>query len=199
MWTCLRSCANLAICVWLLAHLNTLSFCLLSTHFFITLHIHLSIPHPIVVHFHDVNVVIPLMIKVSICYIAHVECEPTCTITHDTFWNIIATIALESGSCIQKKVSDLFPYHIQRWVDIVIIRNDLKTLVDVAIVDPTYTNLVHHVSTTTTHATIIATQNNARFYIKWMPGNDFIPLSTETYGCPIFILTPFLFLVYMPI
>jgi hypothetical protein len=45
-------------------------------------------------------------------------------------------------------------------VDIVITKDDFRTLVDVVIVDPTCTNLVQHVSTTT-HAIIVVAQDNA--------------------------------------
>jgi hypothetical protein len=67
---CLYSCASPILKAWLLAHPNTLSLCLSSAHFLITLCIHLNIPHPIVAHLSRCNVVIPLMILVSMCYIA---------------------------------------------------------------------------------------------------------------------------------
>jgi hypothetical protein len=46
----LHSYVGLAIKAWLLARLNTPSFCLSFIHFLIALHIHLSIPHPIILH-----------------------------------------------------------------------------------------------------------------------------------------------------
>jgi hypothetical protein len=45
-------------------------------------------------------------------------------------------------------------------VDIVITKDDFWTLVDVVIIDPTCTNLVQHVSTTT-DAIIVVVQDNA--------------------------------------
>jgi len=45
-------------------------------------------------------------------------------------------------------------------VDIVITKDDFRTLVDVVIIDFTCTNLVQHVSTIT-HAIIVVAQNNA--------------------------------------
>jgi hypothetical protein len=47
----LLSYVSLVARAWFLAHPNTLSFHLSSTHFFITLRIHFDIPHPIVPHF----------------------------------------------------------------------------------------------------------------------------------------------------
>jgi hypothetical protein len=48
-WTHLCYCVGPAIGAWLLACLNTPSFCLSSTHFFTTLHIHFDILHPMVI------------------------------------------------------------------------------------------------------------------------------------------------------
>jgi hypothetical protein len=48
-------------------------------------------------------------------------------------------------------------------VDIVITKDNFRTLANVVIVNPTHTNLVQHVLTTTTHAVTIAIQNKARF------------------------------------
>jgi hypothetical protein len=44
-------------------------------------------------------------------------------------------------------------------VDIVIIRDDFQTLVNIVVANPIHTNLVQRVSMTTTHATTIAIQN----------------------------------------
>jgi hypothetical protein len=50
MRTCLCSCASLGASAWLLVHLTTLAFCLLSTHFLTTLRTYLVLPHPMVAH-----------------------------------------------------------------------------------------------------------------------------------------------------
>jgi hypothetical protein len=50
MWTHFHSCVGLAIGAWLLTCLNTPSFHLSSTHFFIMLCICFGIPHPMVTH-----------------------------------------------------------------------------------------------------------------------------------------------------
>ncbi len=75
--------------------------------------------------------------------------------------NIIATIALDSGTHIQKKVFHIFPFYTQRRVDIVIIRDSFQNLANVVIVDLTHPDLVQCVLTTTAHATIVATQHKA--------------------------------------
>ncbi len=50
MQTHLCPCVGPVVGVWLLVHLNTLSFCFSFIHFLTTLHIFFSIPHPISVH-----------------------------------------------------------------------------------------------------------------------------------------------------
>jgi len=49
--TCFWSCASLATNVWLIVRPITLTFCLSSTHYFITIHIHLGLLQLIVAHF----------------------------------------------------------------------------------------------------------------------------------------------------
>jgi len=95
----------------------------------------------------------------------------------------VVAIALESGVHIQKKVSHLFPCHTQRWMDIVITRDDFWTLTDIVIANLTHTNLVQHALTMTTQASIVATQNKAQSHIEQMSRDDFIPLALKTYSC----------------
>ncbi len=86
--------------------------------FFLQHSIFVSIYHSLQLNvFHDVGVVIPSMIWVSICYIAH-----------DMLQDIIANIMLENGAHIQKEVTHLSPHHTWRQVDIVTTRNDFLTL-----------------------------------------------------------------------
>ncbi len=54
---------------------------------------------------------------------------------------------------------------------------------DVVIVNLTCIDLVQHVLMTIMHASIVAVQDKARSYTKQVPGDDFIPLAIETYGC----------------
>jgi len=60
--------------IWLLTCFNTPSFCLSSTHFLCLHLIFISLYHILSLHiFHDISVVISLMIWVSIYYVAHVK------------------------------------------------------------------------------------------------------------------------------
>jgi hypothetical protein len=59
-----------------------------------------------------------------------------------THSNIVVIIVLESGAHVQKEVSHLFPHYTQRRVDILIINNSFRTLMDIVIVDLTRTNMV---------------------------------------------------------
>jgi hypothetical protein len=85
-----------------------------------TLHTHLGLPHLRVAH-------------ISQCKCGHTiddlgthllwcPYKSECMTPHDTFQNIVATIALENGTHIQKEVPQLFPHHTQRQMDILITR-----------------------------------------------------------------------------
>jgi len=75
------------------------------------------------------------------------------------------------------------PPHTKTQVDIVITRNNFRTLADVVIVDSTHPNLVQCASTTTMHVATIVAQNRAWSYIEQVLEDDFIPIAIETYGC----------------
>jgi len=147
----------------LLANPTTQKFCLSSTHFFIALLTCLSLPHPIVVH-------------LSQCQCGH-------TSAHDTLWDIVTTIALESRTHVQREVSHLFPYHIWRQLDIIIIKNGCYILMDIVIVDLIRIYMVQWTLTMITHATRMVAYEKTQFYAKRTPRDDFIPLVIEIYGC----------------
>jgi hypothetical protein len=91
---------------------------------------------------------------------------------------------LDSGTHIQKEVSHIFPHHTRRQMDIVITRDDFWTWSDFVIANPTRTNLVQGVSTTTTHVTTIVVQDKTQSYIERMVGDDFIPLAIDLWLFP---------------
>jgi hypothetical protein len=103
---CLCSYTSLIVRAWLLACPSTPSFCLSSTHFLTTLHISLSMPHPMVPHLswcqcgHTID-------DLGI-HLLHCSCRSWCTTTHDTFQNTVTTIALKNRIHVQKEVF-LFP------------------------------------------------------------------------------------------
>jgi hypothetical protein len=76
-------------------------------------------------------------------------------------------------------------------VDIVITRDSFQTLANVVIIDSTRPNLVEHVFTIITHATIVAAQDKAQSYTKRTPRDDFIPLPLRSMIVSIIILIPF--------
>ncbi len=164
MWIRLCSCASPTIGAWLLVYPNILSFHLSSTHFLITLRIHISIPHPMVAHLswcqcgHTID-------DLGI-YLLHCPCKSKRITTHDMLRNTIATITLDSGTHVQKEVSHLFPHHTWRRMDIVITVDDFWTWSDVVIANLTRTNLVQGASTTIAHVATIVVQDKARSYIK---------------------------------
>jgi hypothetical protein len=190
----LRSCAGPTIWAWLLARFSTPSFRLSSTHFLATLCIYLNISHLTFLHlsqchcYHTLN---DLGIHLICCL-----CENDCTTTHDTLQNTIATIASKSGAHIYREVFHFFPHDTQRWVDIIITKDNFRTLMDVVIANLTHTNLVQHASTMIMHVTIVIVQDKTQSYTKRVPRNDFIPLTIETYNCFHLVSIPFWLLVY---
>jgi hypothetical protein len=121
MWAHLCSCANRRVNIWLLICPTTPAFCLTSIHFLTTLCTCFGLPHLTITLFsqcqcgHSID---NLDIHLLQC---HFESEHT---THDTLWNIIATIVLKSGTHVQREVSHLFLHHTQWWMDILITRSD---------------------------------------------------------------------------
>ncbi len=125
---------------WLVTRPTTPTFHLSSAHFLIELNTRLGLPHPTMAH-------------LSWCYCGHTidnlgthllrcPCGNECTTIHNTFQNIVATIALENGTHVQREVSHIFPRHIPRQVDIFITKKIICTLMDIVVVDPIRTNMV---------------------------------------------------------
>jgi hypothetical protein len=97
--------------VWLLIHPITPTFHLSLTHFLTTLRTHLGLPHPIIAHlFYGVNVVIPLVIYVPICFSALARVHKQQPMIH--FGILFATVVLESETHVQREVFHLFLRHI---------------------------------------------------------------------------------------
>ncbi len=93
-----RSCVGLGAGVWLLVHPTALAFDLSSAHFFTTVCTHFGLPHPTIAHLswcqcgHTID---------DLCaHLLQCPCGNECTTTLDTFWGIVATIALESKAHI---------------------------------------------------------------------------------------------------
>jgi hypothetical protein len=83
----------------------------------------------------------------------------------------------------KRSFSPFPPPHTKTQVDIVITRDNFRTLADVVIVDLTHPNLVQCASTTIVHAATIVAQNRAWSYKEQVLEDDSIPIAIETYGC----------------
>jgi hypothetical protein len=90
--------------------------------------------------FHDVNVVIPSMIWVSICYVARVGMNTLKPMIRFEIPLQLSRWKMEPT--YKKKVSHLFSYHTRKRVDIVITKNGFQTLVNIIIANLIRTNLV---------------------------------------------------------
>ncbi len=61
-------------------------------------------------------------------------------------------------------------------------KNDIKTLADVGIVDPTRANLFPQFCATQGFATSSVAQTKEKSYQNWHPTNQFFPLAIEVFG-----------------
>jgi hypothetical protein len=150
----LCSCVGPRANVWLLMRVTTPTFCLLLSHFLTSLCTCLGLAHPIVAH-------------LSQCQCGHTIDDlgthllwhPYMSehiIAHNTLQNTVTTIILESGAHVQREVSHLFLHHSRRQVDILIIRDNFQTLMDVVIIDLILTNMAQWTLTTIMCATMMA-------------------------------------------
>jgi hypothetical protein len=125
----------------------------------------LGLPHPTIAHFSYCQcgcTIDDLGIHLFWCL-----CKNVHIATHDTFWDIVTTIILESGAHIQKEVSHLFPYHTWWRINIFInIRDGFRTLTDIIIVDLTYLDMIQCASSMIVHVVIIVTQEKTHSYLK---------------------------------
>jgi len=106
---------------------------------------------------------------------------------------------VEKWSSRTKRGFSLYLRHTETWVDIVIIRDDFWTVVDIVIVDSIRTDLVWFALMMIMHATIFGTKNKPWYYIKQVLRNDFISLAIRPIVVSIFILIPILFFVYLSV
>jgi len=67
-------------------------------------------------------------------------------------------------------------------MDILITKNDIGTLMDIAITNLIHTNMVEWTSMTITHVMMITTQEKTQSYTEQTPRNDFIPLAIQMYA-----------------
>lgn len=103
MWTCLHLCASPRAGVWLLIHPTTPTFRLSPTHFLTSLHTHFGLPHPTMAHlsrFQCGHTLDNLGTHLLWCPYGNER-----TTTHNTLRDVIATIAWENGTHVQKEVS----------------------------------------------------------------------------------------------
>jgi len=74
---------------------------------------------------------------------------------HNTFWDIVVIIILESETHVQREVSHLFPRNTQRWVDILITKKCFGTLMDIVIIDLIRIDMMQRTLMTITHVMIM--------------------------------------------
>jgi hypothetical protein len=164
MRTYIYSCAIPRASTWLLTCPTTLVFHLSLAHFLTTLHTRLGLPHFSMAHLSQCkcdHIIDNLGTHLFQCLYRNEH-----TTTHNTFWDNVATIFLESGTHVQREVSHLFPRHTWHQMDILITRDSLWTLMDIVIAYSTHTNTKQRTSTMTTHVVMMTTQKKDTI-IRW--------------------------------
>jgi hypothetical protein len=153
MQTYIYSCEGPGAGTWLLARFTTLVFDLSLAHFLIALQTRIGLPHLSIAHLSQCKC--DHFIDNLGTHLFQCTCGSEHTTTHNTFWDNVTTIALKSGAHVQKEVSHFFPCHTQHQMNILIIRDNLWTSMDVIIINPTCTNMVQRTSMMITHVVMM--------------------------------------------
>jgi hypothetical protein len=179
------SCFGPGASIWLITKLVFLAFRLFSLGFFTTLCMRLGLHHPSIacilqcVCTHPID---PMGIHLLHC--AHGN---ECTRPPDAICNTFAAIAWDGGFHVRwEQLHVLFSTTFNslcQWVNIVITKDDIRTLADVIIVDPTRVNLLHRSCVTQGFVASHTTQAKEKNYHNWHLTNQYLPLAIETFGC----------------
>jgi hypothetical protein len=138
------SCSGPKVGIWFISRLIFPTFQLSSPVFSIAHHTWLGLPHPLIVHIfrcictHPIN---PMGTHFLLCVHSNEHAG-----THDAIHNTIVTITWNVGFHMGREQLHALPtttfnsFH--QWVDIMPTKDDIRTLVNIVIVNPTWTNLL---------------------------------------------------------
>ncbi len=178
------SCSGLEASVWFITQLIFSTFWLFSLIFFKTLRTWLGLPHPSIANILQCvcTDLIDLMGIHFLCYIHGKECIGT----HDAIRDTFVTIARNANFHMGWKQLHVLPSttfnSFRWWLNIMFTKDDIHTLADVVIVDPTQVNLFPQFCTTQGFATSSAAQTKEKSYQNWHPTNQLFPLTIDVFG-----------------
>lgn len=144
-YTRLKSYVGLGVSAWLFVRLVILAFCMVSNIFCSTLHTKLGLPHALVLELIHCICGQPLNLTKThlLCYFHGGEHNAS----HNVVWDAFASIMKYARFYVNKFMSfHHLPFNIHRQVDIMLLVDDIRTLANMVIVDPTQATLVSHVS-----------------------------------------------------
>jgi hypothetical protein len=109
-----------------------------------------------------------------------------CIKTHDAIRNTFATIARDVAFYVGQEQLYAFPsttFNSSCWqIDIVLTKDDIRTLTNIVINDPTWADLLPWSCATQGFDTLNVVQAKKRSYHNWHPTNQFLPLAIEIFG-----------------
>jgi hypothetical protein len=184
---CVRilSCFGLGAGIWFTTRPTFPTFQLSLPSFFTMFQTWFGLPHPSIVGIfqcvctHPINV-----INVHLLHCTH---ENERMGTHDAVCNIFATIAWDVIFHVGRKQLDTLPlttfHSFCQWVDILLTKDGIHTVVDVVITDPTWVYLLCWFYTTWGFVTFEVAQAKKKSYCDQHPTNHFLPLAINVFGC----------------
>jgi len=176
------SCFNPGVSTWVTTQLVFLAFWLSSPIFCTIFHTWLGPPHSLITSIlrcvctHPID---PMGIH-FLCCVHGNECTRTHDAIHDTFvshnvkcwfpcWIKTITCTSFNSSC--------------RRINIVFTKDDIRTLANVVIINPTWVNLFPWSYATQGFVALDVVQVKERNYRNWHPINQFLPWAIEIFGC----------------
>jgi len=184
-------CARILLCsgpgvnTWLTIWLISPTFQLPSPIFSTTLRTWLGLPHPSIIGISQyvcTHPTDPIDIHFLLC--AHSSEHIG---THDAIHNTFATIAWDVGFHLGWKHIHALPsttFNSSRWwINIVLTKDDIRTLANIVIVDPTWADVFPWSYAIQGFATFNATQAKEKSYHNQHPTNQFLLLTIEVFGC----------------
>jgi hypothetical protein len=179
------SCFGPGVGAWFIVRPIFLGWQLVFPIFSTTFWIQLQLPHPSIVSIFQCVCTHPIdPIGIHLLHCVHVnECIKTYDTVCDTFAAIVYDVGFHMGwEQLHALLLNTFNSSHQR-VDIVLIKDDTCTLVDIVVIDPTWVDLFFRSCTTQRFVTSDAAQTKEWNYCEWHPIDQFLPLIVEIFGC----------------
>jgi hypothetical protein len=171
--------------IWFTIQLLFLTFHLSSPIFCTTFHMRFGLPHPSIagilrhVCTHNSD---PMGIHL-LCCVHDNERIGTHDVIDDTFVTIAWDVSFHVGRKWLYALPSITFNSFRWWLNIVLTKDDICTLTNIVIVDPTWVDLLFRSCTTQRFVALDAPQAKEKSYYNWHPTDQFFPLTIEVFGC----------------